>query len=50
MDKSPDPTAQRRDEVLKRMLNTPPQPRVSPKKKKASLASGANAPVAKPET
>lgn len=37
----PDETAQRRDEVVRRMANTPPQPRVShpskPQKKKAVL-------------
>jgi hypothetical protein len=27
----PDPIAERRDEVLKRMMNTPPKPRAKPK-------------------
>lgn len=43
-----DPTAQRRDEVVRRMLATPPQPKTAPKKKRAF--SGADAPAAKPET
>jgi hypothetical protein len=45
----PDPTAERRDEVVKRMLATPPQPKTSPQKKKTA-SSGANAPDAEPET
>ena len=44
-----DPTAERRDEVLKRMLNTPPQPRMNPKKKK-TVSSDAGAPDEPPET
>ena len=40
---SPEETARRRDEVVRRMANTPPQPRVSPlgrqPKKKGRAAS-----------
>ena len=32
---SPEETARRRDAVIRRMANTPPQPRVSPKAKTA---------------
>lgn len=32
---SPEETARRRDEVIRRMANTPPQPRVTPKSKVA---------------
>lgn len=39
----------RRDEVVKHMLSTPPQPKASPKKKKTAF-SAAGAPGAKPET
>lgn len=45
---SDDAIARQRDEVVKRMLATPPQPKLSPKKRKAS--SDASAPAAKPET
>jgi hypothetical protein len=44
-----DPTAERRDEVIKRMLATPPQPNQSLKKKKKA-SSDADASDAKPET
>lgn len=43
-----DEVDRRRDEVIKRMLATPPQPKASPKK--PFPASGAAAPAAKPET
>lgn len=33
MNENSDPTAERRDEVVKRMLATKPQPRTSPPKK-----------------
>lgn len=43
--------SERRDEVIKRMLATPPQPKPNPKKKgKASRASGEGGQGAKPET
>ncbi len=42
-------TDERRDEVIKRMLATPPQPKVKPKKKK-SVSPDASAPSAPPET
>lgn len=42
--------AERRDEVVKRMLATPPQPKVGPKKGKASRASDEVGRGAKPET
>lgn len=48
-DAIPRPTAERRDEVVKRMLATPPQPKVSPKKKKTA-SFGASAPDGQPET
>lgn len=48
MTSRPQSIDERRDEVVKRMLATPPQPKTSPKKRKAS--SGVDAPVAKPET
>ncbi len=34
----PEEAARRRDEVVRRMANTPPQPKVSPKSKKATKA------------
>lgn len=37
-DVSDEEAARRRDEVIKRMLATPPQPRVSPKKKPKAKA------------
>lgn len=40
----------RRDEVVRRMLATPPQPKPNPKKGKPSRASGEGAQDAKPET
>ena len=43
-----DEVDERRDKVIKRMLATPPQPKVSPKNRKASAA--ASEPDAKPET
>lgn len=46
---SDNPTAERRDEVIRRMLATPPQPNVSPKKKKKA-SSDAGAPDGQPET
>jgi hypothetical protein len=45
-----DDAARRRDEVIKRMLATPPQPKPSPKKGKASRASDEDGRGAKPET
>lgn len=33
---TPEETAQRRDEVIKHMLNTPPQPHKEPRKEKAA--------------
>lgn len=42
--------ADRRDEVVKRMLATPPQPKVGPKKGESSRASDASERSAKPET
>lgn len=35
---SPEEAARRRDEVIRRMANTPPQPRVSPQSKRAKKA------------
>ena len=52
MNKQPDPqdrVAERRDEVVKRMLATPPQPKTGPRKKKTA-SSGADAPDGQPET
>jgi hypothetical protein len=40
---------ERRDEVIKRMLATPPQPKASPQKQKKASAD-ASAPAAPPET
>lgn len=37
-DYSPEEAARRRDEVIRRMANTPPQPRVSPQSKRAKKA------------
>jgi hypothetical protein len=40
----PDETARRRDEVIRRMANTPPQPKASPRprrKRKAGAGRGA---------
>lgn len=38
---SDEETTRRRDEVIRRMANTPPQPKVSPRpKKKTKAASG----------
>lgn len=35
---SPEKTAQRRDEVIRRMANTPPQPKIVIEKRKRKLA------------
>jgi hypothetical protein len=37
-------TARRRDEVIRRMANTPPQPRVSPKKAPKTAKESAEGP------
>lgn len=41
---------ERRDDVVRRMLATPPQPKATPKKGKASRASDEAGRGAKPET
>ena len=38
-----DETAKRRDEVIRRMANTPPQPKVNPHPKKKRKAAGGRA-------
>ena len=50
MPSRPQSVDERRDEVVKRMLATPPQPKVSPKKGKARRASDEGGRGAKPET
>jgi len=40
---SPDEAASRRDEVIRRMANTPPQPKAIPHPKKKKKAAGGRA-------
>lgn len=47
-DYSPEETARRRDAVIRRMANTPPQPRVSPKVAPKTAKESAESPELSP--